>query len=67
MLIQLVFHFSLHTDEKGPEILDAFRGERLDYFVTGWGTGGTLTGTSKVLRAARPGIKSFPLPHFARY
>jgi len=37
-----------------PEILDAFRGKNLDYFVTGWGTGGTYTGTSRVLKIARP-------------
>lgn len=48
--------FSRFTNRIGPEILDDFRGEKLDYWVTGWGTGGTLTGVSKVLRAARPGV-----------
>lgn len=45
-----------HSNTTGPEILDAFRGEKLDYWVTGWGTGGTLTGTSKILKVARPGM-----------
>eukprot|EP01127_Copromyxa_protea_P006769 TRINITY_DN16758_c0_g1_i1.p1 TRINITY_DN16758_c0_g1~~TRINITY_DN16758_c0_g1_i1.p1 ORF type:complete len:316 (+),score=92.35 TRINITY_DN16758_c0_g1_i1:11-958(+) len=45
-----------HSNTTAPEILDDFRGERLDYWVTGWGTGGTLSGTSKVLRAARPNL-----------
>jgi len=46
-----------HRQTTGPEILSDFAGKRLDYFVTGWGTGGTLTGTGQVLKAARPGIK----------
>ena len=46
-----------HRNTTGPEILRDFAGERLDYFVTGWGTGGTLTGTGEVLKAARPDIK----------
>lgn len=46
-----------HMNSTGPEILDSFRGKRLDYFVSGWGTGGTYTGTSKVLKVARPDIK----------
>src|SRR3974390_2450759 len=33
-----------HRNTTGPEILQDFVGRRLDYFVTGWGTGGTLTG-----------------------
>ena len=33
-----------HRQTTGPEILSDFAGRRLDYFVTGWGTGGTLTG-----------------------
>src|SRR6478609_44709 len=43
-----------HRQTTGPEILSDFAGRRLDYFVTGWGTGGTLTGVGEVLRAARP-------------
>ena len=46
-----------HASTTGPEILREFAGERLDYYVTGWGTGGTLTGAGKVLKAARPELK----------
>jgi cysteine synthase A len=46
-----------HRQTTGPEILSDFAGKRLDYFVTGWGTGGTLTGAGSVLKMARPGIK----------
>jgi cysteine synthase A len=46
-----------HRNTTGPEILQDFAGKRLDYFVTGWGTGGTLTGTGEMLKLARPGIK----------
>ena len=46
-----------HALTTAPEILDAFAGERLDYFVTGAGTGGTLKGVASVLRAQRPDTK----------
>ncbi|QDA57960.1 cysteine synthase A [Thermomonas aquatica] len=46
-----------HRNTTAPEILRDFAGKRLDYFVTGWGTGGTLTGVSDVLRVARPEIR----------
>lgn len=46
-----------HRNTTGPEILQDFAGDRLDYWVTGWGTGGTLTGAGEVLKAARPDIK----------
>jgi cysteine synthase A len=46
-----------HANTTGPEILQDFAGERLDYWVTGWGTGGTLTGAGKVLKAARPELQ----------
>ena len=46
-----------HAQTTGPEILRDFAGERLDYWVTGWGTGGTMTGAGKVLKAARPNLK----------
>jgi cysteine synthase A len=43
-----------HRNTTGPEILLDFAGRRLDFFVTGWGTGGTLTGAGEVIRLARP-------------
>lgn len=46
-----------HRNTTGPEILKDFAGERLDFWVTGWGTGGTLTGAGEVLKAARPDIR----------
>jgi len=46
-----------HASTTGPEILQDFAGRRLDFWVTGWGTGGTLTGAGRVLKAARPGLK----------
>jgi len=46
-----------HRQTTGPEILQDFAGKRLDYFVTGWGTGGTLTGAGAMLKTARPDIK----------
>ncbi len=46
-----------HRQTTGPEILLDFASSRLDYFVSGWGTGGTLTGAGQVLRRARPETK----------
>ena len=46
-----------HRNTTGPEILQDFAGRRLDYFVSGWGTGGTLTGTGQMLRLARPDVQ----------
>lgn len=43
-----------HRNTTAAEILRDFAGERLDYFVSGWGTGGTLTGVGEVLKVARP-------------
>ncbi|MFT4180072.1 MAG: cysteine synthase A [Thermomonas sp.] len=46
-----------HRNTTAPEILRDFAGKPLDYFVTGWGTGGTLTGVAEVLKVARPETK----------
>ena len=46
-----------HRNTTAPEILQDFAGKRLDYFVSGWGTGGTLTGVGEVLKVARPQTK----------
>jgi cysteine synthase A len=43
-----------HRNTTAAEILSDFVGRRLDYFVSGWGTGGTLTGVGEMLRLARP-------------
>lgn len=43
-----------HRNTTAAEILRDFAGKRLDYFVSGWGTGGTLTGVGGVLKVARP-------------
>lgn len=46
-----------HASTTGPEILQDFAGRRLDFWVTGWGTGGTLSGAGRVLKAARPDLQ----------
>ena len=46
-----------HANTTGPEILRDFAGESLDYWVTGWGTGGTMSGAGKTLKAARPDLQ----------
>jgi cysteine synthase A len=46
-----------HSKTTAREIVDAFAGERLDYWVTGYGTGGTLKGVARVLRKERPETK----------
>ena len=43
-----------HRSTTAAEILRDFAGRRLDYFVSGWGTGGTLTGVGEMLKLARP-------------
>ncbi len=47
----------IHAATTAREILGDLNGDRLDYFVTGYGTGGTVTGVSRVLRAERPETK----------
>jgi cysteine synthase A len=46
-----------HRNTTGPEILSDFAGRRLDYWVTGYGTGGTMTGAGEVIKLARPEVK----------
>jgi cysteine synthase A len=46
-----------HSRTTGREIVDDFAGDKLDYWVTGYGTGGTLKGVARVLRKERPDTK----------
>ena len=46
-----------HRNTTGPEILSDFAGKRLDHWVTGWGTGGTLTGAGQMIKLARPDVR----------
>ena len=46
-----------HRNTTGPEILSDFVGRRLDFFVSGWGTGGTITGAGEMIKLARPEVK----------
>ncbi len=46
-----------HRNTTGPEILSDFANQRLDYFVTAWGTGGTMTGAGQMLKLARPDLQ----------
>src|SRR5436309_1701392 len=46
-----------HSRTTAREIIDDFAGERLDYWVTGYGTGGTLKGVGRVLAKERPEVK----------
>ena len=46
-----------HSCTTAPEILEAFEGRKLDYWVSGFGTGGTLKGVSRVLREMSPETK----------
>ncbi len=46
-----------HSRTTAREIVDDFKGERLDYWVTGYGTGGTLKGVARVLAKERPDTK----------
>ena len=47
----------MHARTTAPEILEAFAGETLDYWVTGYGTGGTLKGVARVLRDKSPATR----------
>jgi len=47
-----------HRQTTASEILSDFAGRRLDWFVTGWGTGGTLTGVGEMLRVGRPEVRT---------
>jgi len=47
----------IHEATTGREIVADFEGARLDYFVSGYGTGGTVTGVGRVLRRERPEVK----------
>jgi cysteine synthase len=44
----------MHSRTTAREIIDDFQGDRLDYWVTGYGTGGTLKGVARVLAKERP-------------
>lgn len=46
-----------HRQTTGPEIIQDFVGRRLDYYVSGWGTGGTISGVGQILKLARPEVK----------
>ncbi|GAB2995578.1 cysteine synthase [Arenimonas maotaiensis] len=46
-----------HRSTTAAEILQDFAGKRLDYFVSGWGTGGTMTGVGEMLKLARPDVR----------
>lgn len=48
---------AFHRSTTGPEILSDFADRRLDHWVTGWGTGGTLTGAGEVIKRARPDVR----------
>ncbi len=46
-----------HRNTTGPEILSDFADRRLDYYVSGYGTGGTITGAGQMIRLARPDVQ----------
>jgi cysteine synthase A len=48
---------AFHRNTTGPEVLSDFAGRRLDYYVSGYGTGGTITGAGQMIRLARPDVK----------
>jgi cysteine synthase A len=48
---------AIHESTTAREIINDFAGSRLDYFVTGYGTGGTVTGVGRVLKRERPEVR----------
>lgn len=48
---------AIHEATTAREIVNDFAGSRLDWFVTGYGTGGTVAGVGKVLRRERPEVR----------
>ena len=48
---------AFHRSTTGPEVLQDFAGRRLDWFVAGWGTGGTMTGAGQMIKLARPEVR----------
>ena len=48
---------TIHENTTAREVLADFEGQQLDYYVTGYGTGGTVTGVARVLRKERPDTK----------
>lgn len=46
-----------HRNTTGPEILQDFANRDLHYFVSGWGTGGTITGAGQMIKLARPDVQ----------
>jgi cysteine synthase A len=47
----------IHENTTAREIIGDFTGHRLDYWITGYGTGGTVTGVARALRRERPETK----------
>ncbi|MEM7019896.1 MAG: cysteine synthase A [Pseudomonadota bacterium] len=45
-----------HRNTTGPEVIRDFAGRDLDYFVSGWGTGGTVSGAGAMIKLARPEV-----------
>lgn len=50
-------NWKFHEATTGPEILTDFSGKRLDYWVTGYGTGGTFNGAGRAIKKKRPDVK----------
>jgi len=48
---------TIHENTTAREVIADFEGQRLDYYITGYGTGGTVTGVARALRKERPDTK----------